>query len=66
MAQIPERADVRDDKRDSELILRAHLPEVDAPVLHGQAAAAAVVTELNDLVLQRLIFEVIASTGDEI
>src|SRR6266851_7901006 len=66
MAQIPEIADVRDDERNAELILRAHLPEVDAAIFDGEAAAAAVVAELNDLVLQRLVFEVVAHTGDEV
>src|SRR6266849_891941 len=66
MAQIPEIADVRDDEREAKLILRAHLPEVDAAIFDGEAAAAAVVAELNDLVLQRLVFEVVADTGDEI
>src|SRR5437879_4854459 len=66
MAQIPECADVRDDKRDSELILRAHLPEVDAPVFDGQTAAAAVITELRDLILQRFVLEVVAHPGYEV
>src|SRR5260370_29403162 len=66
MAQIPEAAEVRDEERDAKLILRAHLPEVDAAIFEGEAAAAAVVAELNDLVLQRLVFEVVADTGDEI
>ena len=66
MAQIPEGPDVRDDERDAELILRAHLSEVDAAVFDGQAAAIAVITELNNLVLQGFVLEVIAGTGDEI
>src|SRR6266851_1734745 len=66
MKEIPESADVRDDERDAELILRAHLPEVDAPIFDSEAAAAAVVTELNDLVLQRLVLEIVADTRDEI
>src|SRR5690349_6313773 len=65
-AQIPESADVRDDECDAELILRAHLPEIDAPILDGEPAAASVVTHLNDLVLQRLVFEIVAESGDEI
>ena len=66
MAQIPECAKVRDDKRNAELILRAHLPEVDTAIFHSQATATAVVTELNDLVLQSLVLEIVAHTGDEI
>ena len=59
MTEIPEVANVRDDEREAELILRAHLPEVDATIFDGQAAAAAVVAELNDLVLQSLVLEVV-------
>src|SRR5260370_841730 len=66
MTEISEGADVRDDKRQAELILLAHLAEVDATVLEGQAAAAAIVTELHDLALQCLVLEVVAETGDEI
>jgi hypothetical protein len=66
MTQVPKRPDVGDDKRYAELILRAHLPQIDAAVFDSQAAAATVVTELSDLVLQRLIFEVVADTSDEI
>ena len=66
MAQIPESPDVRDDERDAELILRAHLPQVDAAIFHCQAAATAVVTELHDLVLQSFVLKVVADTGDEI
>src|SRR5216683_6230557 len=66
MAEVPEGPDVRNDERETELIFRAHLPKVDAAIFDGEAAAAAVVTELNDLVLQRLVFEVVAETGNEI
>jgi hypothetical protein len=64
VTEVSEGADDRDDERDVELILRAHLPEVDAAILDGEAAA--VVTNLNDLVLQRLVLEIVADTGDEI
>src|SRR5256885_16467106 len=50
----------------SELILRAHLPEVNAAIFDSQAAAATVVTELNDLVLQCFVLKVVADTSDEI
>src|SRR6266704_2138139 len=66
MTEVPERPDVRNDERETELIFRAHLPKVDAAIFDGEAAAAAVVTELNDLVLQCLVFEVVAETGNEI
>src|SRR3989475_2460291 len=66
VTEIPEVANVRDDEREAELILRAHLPEVDAAIFDGEATAAAVVTELNDLVLQRLVLEIVAQAGDEI
>src|SRR5437016_1788050 len=66
MTQIPEGADVRDDECETELILRAHLPEVDAPVLDSDSAAAAVVTHLDNLVLQCLVFEIVAETGNQI
>src|SRR5260370_2016101 len=66
MTEIPEVADVRDDERETELILRAHLPEVQAAIFDGEAAAAAVVTALNRLVLQCLVLEIEAETGDEI
>src|SRR6266852_236627 len=66
MTEIPEVANVRDDEREAELILRAHLPEVDAAIFDGEAAAAAVVAELNDLILQSLVLEIVAQAGDEI
>src|SRR5438552_2445474 len=66
MAQIPEGADVRDDECETELIFRAHLPEVDAPILDGEPAAAPVVTHLNNLILQCLVFEIVAETGNQI
>src|SRR5690348_3388947 len=66
MAQIPKGADVRDDECKTKLIFRAHLPEVDAPVLDSKSAAAAVEAYLDDLVLQRLVFEIVAETGNQI
>ena len=66
MTQIPEGADVRDDECETELILRAYPPEIDASILDGESAAAPVVTHLNNLVLQRLVFEIVAETGDQI
>ena len=66
MPQIPEGADVRDNERDAELILSAYLAEVDASIFDGDATASPVVTELRDLILQRLVFEVVTDTGDEI
>src|SRR6267154_1498640 len=66
MAEIPERANVGDDEGETKLILRAHLSEVDAAIFDSEAAAAAVVTELHDLVLQCLVLKVIAETVNEI
>src|SRR5216683_1087596 len=66
MPQIPESPDVGDDERDAELIFRTDLPEVDTAIFHSQAAATAVVTELNDLVLQSFVLEIVADTGNEI
>src|SRR6202022_3876407 len=66
MTEIPEVADVRDDERETELVLRAHLPEVEAGIFDGKPAAAAVVTELNELVLQRLVLEIVAEARDQI
>src|SRR6266851_3405395 len=64
--KIFERTDVGDHERDAELILGADLAKVDAAVFEGDAAAVAVVTGLDDLVLQRLIGEVVADAGDEV
>src|SRR5437879_275330 len=66
MTEISEVTYVRDDERKAKLILRAHLPEVDAAIFDGEAAAVAVVTELNDLVLQSLVLEVVTQASDEI
>src|SRR5437773_955336 len=66
MAEVPERANVGDDEGETKLILRAHLSEVDAAIFDSEAAAAAVVTELHDLVLQCLVLKVIAKTGSQI
>jgi len=66
MTEIPEGADVRDDEGNTKLVLRAYLAEVDAPVFDGDAAAGAVVTELRDLVLERLVLEVVSDAGNEI
>jgi hypothetical protein len=66
MAQIPDSPDVGDDERDAKLILRPYLPEVDPAIFHCQPATTAVVTELNDLVLQCFVLEIVADTGDQI
>src|SRR5207302_8199955 len=66
VTEIPEGADVGNDERQAELILRPHLPEIDASIFDSEATAAAVVTELSDLVLQRLVLEIVAQTCDEI
>src|SRR6266446_9445492 len=66
MAQVSESADVRDNECETELVLCTYLSEVDAPILDGESAAAPVVTHLDDLVLQRLVFEIVAETGNRI
>src|SRR5260370_32712839 len=66
MAQVSESADVRDNECETELVLCPYLSEVDAPILDGESAAAPVVTHLDDLVLQRLVFEIVAETGNQI
>jgi hypothetical protein len=48
------------------LVLGANLAEVDAAIFYCQAAAAAIVTRLDDLALQRFVGEVVADAGDEI
>jgi len=50
------RAKVGDDEGDAELVFRADRAEVDAPVFQSDAAAATVVIDLRDLVLQDAIW----------
>ncbi len=66
MAQIPDGPNVGDDERNAKLIFRTDLPEVDPAIFHCQPATTAVVTKLNDLVLQCFVLEIVADTGDEI
>src|SRR5215469_11736616 len=65
-AEIAEVADVGDDEGDAELIFGADLAEVYPPVLEGEAAAAAVVTHLNDLALQNFVGEIVADPAGEV
>src|SRR5580704_600653 len=65
-AEITEGADVGDDECGGKAVFRAHLAQVDAAVLKGQAAAVSVVADLNDLTLQRLVCEIIAHACGEI
>src|SRR4029077_1951318 len=50
----------------AKLIFRAYLTQGDAPVFHGNAAAAAVVADLNQLILQGAVGEVVADAGGEV
>jgi len=62
-AHISKRAKVGDDEGDAELVFRADRAEVDAPVFQSDAAAATVVIDLRDLVLQDAIRDVVADAG---
>ena len=64
--EISKGADVGNHKRDAELIFCSDLAKVDAAVFDGEAAAAAIVTGLDDLVLQSFIGEIVAKAGDEV
>src|SRR5260221_11000403 len=59
-SQISKGPDVSNDQCDSELILGAALPEGQAPILERDSAAGAVVADLHQLILQKLLLEVIA------
>jgi len=50
-AEVSEIPDVRNDEGDFELIVGADLAEFEAAIFQGQAAAAAVVTDLYQLIL---------------
>jgi len=54
-AQISEVSDVGDDEGHAKLIFCADLSQRDAPVFDGEAAAVAVVADLNQLILQRAV-----------
>src|SRR5690349_15014305 len=57
--QIAEGSDVSNDQGHAELVLRAHLPESQPPVLKSQPAAGAIVADLHQLVLQQLLLDVV-------
>ena len=65
-AEITEGADVGDDEGGGKTVFCADLAKVDAAVLEGETAAAAVVADLHELVLQGLVGEVVADTRGEI
>src|SRR5579859_6006238 len=65
-AEITEGADVGNDEGGGKAVLRADLAEVDAAIFEGEAAAAPVVADLHELVLQGLVGEVVANPGSEI
>ena len=60
VTQIPEGTDVGNDEGDAELIVSPDLAEFEAAIFERQAAAAAVVADFHELVLQRVIGEVVA------
>src|SRR5271163_499775 len=66
VAEIAEGADVGDDEGDAELVFCADLAEGDAAVFDGEAAAVAVVADLDELVLQGLVGEIVADAGGEV
>src|ERR1700692_4783071 len=64
-AQISESSNIRDDERDAKLIVGPHLPQRDAPVFDSQPATISVVTDLHQLILQRIVGDVVAyAAGD--
>ena len=63
MAEVAECADVRDDERHAELILRTDLAESDAAVFDRETAAAPVVADLHKLVLQCIVGDVVADAS---
>lgn len=65
-AEITEGADIGDDEGGGEAVFGADLAEVDAAVFEGQAAATAVVADLDELILQDFVGEIVADAGGEI
>jgi len=65
-AEITEGADVGNDEGGGKAVLCADLAEVDAAIFEGEAAAAAIVADLHELVLQGLVGEVVANPRSEI
>ena len=64
-AEVSEVADVGDDEGDAKLIVGADLAEFEAAVFEGESAAAAVVADLDELILQGVVGDVVAHTcGD--
>src|SRR5262249_50977210 len=59
-ADVAERTEVGDDEGDAELIFRTDCAEGDAPIFERDAATAAVVIHVPNLVLQDAIGDVIA------
>src|SRR5277367_813020 len=65
-AEVTEGADVGDDEGGGEAVFGADLAEVDAAVFEGEAAAVAVVADLDELALQSFVGEVVADAGGEV
>ena len=65
-AEITEGAYVGDDEGGGEAVFCADLAEVDAAVFEGEAAAIAVVADLDELALEGFVGEVVADAGGEV
>src|SRR6267143_2177509 len=65
-AKISEGAEIGNDQRRAELIIGANRAKSHAAIAQGDAAAAAVVADLDDLVLKRAVRNVVADPGGEV
>jgi|SRR5580704_732305 hypothetical protein len=65
-AEVSEVADVGDDEGDFELVVGANLAKFEAAILEGEAAAAAVVADLDELILQGVVGDVVAHTRSDV
>ena len=65
-AEVTEAADVGDDEGDAELVVGADLAEFEAAIFESEATAAAVVAELDELILKSVVRNVIAHAGSNV
>src|SRR5208337_1405202 len=65
-AEISEGAEVGEDQRDAKLIFVAHCAQVNAAIFDGQAATAAIVADLDELVLQSAAVNVVADASGNV
>jgi len=65
-SEVAERPDIGDEKCHAELIFGAHVAQRYATVFERKTAAAAVVIDLHDLVLECAVGDVVAEAGDSI